>query len=48
MLELLAIHQRFQRAGGFVDAVQDVSLSIGKGEIFGGIGRSDAEFIAGL
>jgi len=48
MIELQAIHQRFQRAGGFVDAVQDVSLSIRTGEIFGIIGRSGAEFVAVL
>jgi D-methionine transport system ATP-binding protein len=44
MIELQAIHQRFNGsgAGGFVDAVQDVSLSIRKGEIFGIIGRSGA------
>lgn len=46
MIELQAIHQRFNgsgaESGGFVDAVQDVSLSIRKGEIFGIIGRSGA------
>lgn len=48
MIELQEIHQRFQRMGDFVDAVQDVSLSIRTGEIFDIIGRSGTEFVAVL
>ncbi len=42
MIEIQAVTQRFQSAGGAVDAVRNVDLSIRKGEVFGIIGRSGA------
>ena len=42
MIELTHISKNFASGGRTVHAVQDVSLSIGKGEIFGIIGFSGA------
>ena len=42
MIELTHISKNFASGGRTVHAVQDVSLSIGKGEIFGIIGLSGA------
>ena len=42
MIELTHISKNFVSGGRTVHAVQDVSLSIGKGEIFGIIGFSGA------
>ncbi|HEY0294776.1 MAG TPA: ATP-binding cassette domain-containing protein [Bordetella sp.] len=42
MIELSHVSKRFQTADGDVDAVSDVSLRIGQGEIFGIVGFSGA------
>ena len=42
MIEIQHLSKSFQTADGQVDALQDVNLSIGNGEIYGVIGMSGA------
>lgn len=42
MIEIEGLHKSFARDGGAAVVLQDLSLSVGKGEIFGIIGRSGA------